>query len=65
MIEDPLAVSDVEGYKKFIAKVKQDHQRIRVVVTQLFESSIEKIKEVTQFIQEESDDEEGQQSDEN
>mmetsp|Transcript_6812 Transcript_6812/g.11483 ORF Transcript_6812/g.11483 Transcript_6812/m.11483 type:complete len:225 (-) Transcript_6812:635-1309(-) len=56
-IEDPFGNSDVEGFKKYIERTKLNNPGLKIGVNQLFKSDLETIKEYTQFIQEESDEE--------
>jgi len=58
-IEDAFANSDIQGHRKFIKKIKEKHEdAVKVGISALFESNLETVKEYTQLIQEESDEEE-------
>ena len=57
-IEDTHATQDLQGQKKFIDKLKQSHAGVTVSISSLFDSNIDKIKEFTTLVQEESEEEE-------
>merc|ERR1712086_65303 len=64
LIEDPFANTDIKGFKKFCAKLKESNPDVKVSVLNLFESSLDITKEYTQFIQEESDEEDEENKEE-
>ena len=57
-IEDCFAHSDVKGFKKFIAKQRENNNKVNVGISSLFKSDIEIIKDFTTLVQEDSEDEE-------
>ena len=56
-IEDPMQKGEVKGLKKFMEKLKTSHPNVRVGINSMFSSNIDTIKEYTQLIQEDSEEE--------
>lgn len=56
-IEDPIQKADVKGVKKFIEKLKESHPKVRVGINSMYDSNIETIKDFTQLVQMDSEEE--------
>lgn len=59
-IEDCFGLADIQGYKKFTKQLHEQHEgKVQVGVKALFQSDLSVIKEYTQLVQQEKEDDEG------
>ena len=57
-IEDPMQKGEIKGVKKFMEKLTTSHPKVKVGINSMFNSNLDTIKEFTQLIQEDSEEEE-------
>lgn len=63
-IEDPFHDSDLPAYKAFVQKMKDSNPLVKVGVNRLFNADFQAIRETTQFVHLDSDEEEDEREEE-